>query len=337
MEPAGLSRAAYGRARAPVGAVVCVIACAWLPGHAEQLSAFGGVTDTDDHSSGSYAWGLQYRQRLSAHLDAGFGYFNEGHLLGHHRDGALLQLWARTAAWHDRVEFAFGAGPYAYCDTQNSPDPSGFADRHGVGALFTGSVSYALADNWVALLELRQVVASGNVATRTALVGLGYRLDSVLQRLGQSHDADTESADLLNEFGVFGGFTVINTLSSERSGNFGIEFRRRAARHLELSAGLLSEGDGADGRHTGATAEAWAVQDFGAQQLVLGLGAGPYVAIDGYRTVDGRGAASVVGLVSMTVGWRPVRALTLRLSWHRAFTSDDQDRDIVTAGVGWRF
>jgi len=335
--PPRLSRAAGGARRAGLAAFTCALACAWLRGHAEQLAAFGGLTDTDDHSSESYAWGLQYRQRLSAHLDAGFGYLNEGHLLGHHRDGALLQLWARTGAWSDRLELAFGAGPYAYCDTQNASDQSGFMDRHGVGALFTASVSYALADNWVALLELNQVVASGNVGTRTTLLGVGYRIDRVLEKLGQSRDGTAGGPDPLNELGVFGGFTVVNALSSERSGAFGVEFRRRTARHVELSASLLDEGDGADGRHLGASGEAWAVQDFAAQRLVLGLGAGPYVTLEGYHTADGRSAASVVGLLSMTAAWRPLAPLSVRVSWHRAFTSDDQDRDIVNLGVGWRF
>jgi hypothetical protein len=69
----------------------------------------------------------------------------------------------------------------------------------------------------------------------------------------------------------------------------------------------------------------------------VGLGVGPYVALSTYHTDDGRVAASVVGLASMTVSWRMSRSLTLRVNWHRGFTGDDQDRDIVTAGLGWRF
>jgi hypothetical protein len=39
----------------------------------------------------------------------------------------------------------------------------------------------------------------------------------------------------------------------------------------------------------------------------------------------------------MTVSWRMSRSLALRINWHRGFTGDDQDRDVVTAGLGWRF
>jgi len=79
------------------------------------------------------------------------------------------------------------------------------------------------------------------------------------------------------------------------------------------------------------------VQDFTSRQLVFGLGPGPYVALRGYRAADGRPAASVVGLASMTASWRMSRSLSLRLTWHRGFTGDDQDRDIVTTGLVWRY
>jgi hypothetical protein len=39
----------------------------------------------------------------------------------------------------------------------------------------------------------------------------------------------------------------------------------------------------------------------------------------------------------MTASWRLSRSLPLRLAWHRGITGDDQDRDIVTAGVAWRY
>jgi hypothetical protein len=50
-----------------------------------------------------------------------------------------------------------------------------------------------------------------------------------------------------------------------------------------------------------------------------------------------RTGASVVGLLAMTFSWRFTRAFDVRFTWHRAFTEDDEDRDIVTLGFGWRF
>jgi hypothetical protein len=320
--------------------LVCACVLAGAPAGAEEFTVLAGVTDTDDHTSGSYAWGLEYRERLLAHLDATVGYLNEGHVLGHHRDGAALQLWGTTSLWHERLELALGAGPYVYCDTQLDPAiEDGYRDYHGVGALITGSVSYALAGNWFARLEVDQVTAPGDVGTRTVMLGVGYRLQSVIDQLNSSwaNAGQATPADAVNELGLFYGQTIINGAHADTSSAFGVEYRRRIRHHLELSASLIDDGDGLDGHHMGMTGEAWLVQDFVSGHIVMGVGLGTYFSFESYQTVYGTPAASTFGLASMTVAWRLTRALDLRLIWHRGFTGDDQDRDIVTAGLGWRF
>lgn len=87
----------------------------------------------------------------------------------------------------------------------------------------------------------------------------------------------------------------------------------------------------------GMTGEAWLVQDCVSGHIELGVGLGTYFSLESYQTIYGTHAARTVGLASMTIAWRFTRALDLRLIWHRGFTIDDQDRDIVTAGLGWRF
>ena len=321
-------------------ALVCACALAVAPAGAEEFSVLAGFTDTDDHTSESYAWGLEYRERLLAHLDVTLDYLNEGHVPGHHRDGASLALWARTSIWRQRLTLALGAGPYIYCDTELDPTvPDGYHDYHGVGALISGSVSYALAGNWLARLELSQVVAPGDVGTRTLMLGIGYQLQSAIDGLNRSW-ADAAPApppEAANEFGLFWGQTILNGAHADASSAFGVEYRRRVLHHLELSASLIDDGDGLDGHHMGMTGEAWLVQDFNSGRIVMGVGLGTYFSFESYQTVYGTPAASTVGLASITAAWRLTRALDLRLIWHRGFTGDDQDRDIVTAGLGWRF
>jgi hypothetical protein len=302
---------------------------------AEEISILAGVNGGDDLSGGTYAWGLEYRQRLLEHLDASFGYLNEGHIPGHHRDGAMLQLWADSGPWRGRFSASLGAGPYVYFDTEQDSSSRGYRDDHGAGLILTARLSMALTRQWFALLELDQVMFT-DVSTRTLMLGVGYRLDSLLDRLQGGAQAGAV-ADVPNEVSVFGGITVINNLTSDRSSVFGLEYRFRPAPHFELSGSVLDDAAGPDGRHAGLTGEAWVVQDFLSRQLSVGLGIGPYVALSAYHTDDGRLAASVVGLASMTVSWRMSRSLALRLNWHRGFTGDDQDRDVVTAGLGWRF
>ena len=327
------SRGGMGRA----GLAALVFMLSWglsARAAAEEISLLGGWVGMDGQSSASYAWGLEYRERLLSHLDATFGYLNEGHLPDHHRDGAMVQLWADTGSWIDRVAFAVGVGPYVYFDTQDDSTAEGYRNAHGVAAILTGRATFSLSREWFASLELNQILAT-NLTTRTVMLGAGYRLDSFIEALQRSQSDAV--ADVPNELGVFGGQTVINDLTSERSTNFGIEYRRRAGRHVEFSSSLLDEATGPDGRHLGVTGEIWLDQDFLDRRLVAGLGLGPYVALSSYHTSDGRTAASVVGLASMTVSWRFTRFLALRAIWHRGFTSDDQDRDIVTLGLAWRF
>jgi hypothetical protein len=325
--------------RAAAAAALLFAAAAWPAASlAEELSLLGGLTDTDDHTSASYAWGLEYRERLAEHLDVSFGYLNEGHLLDHHRDGAMLQVWADTGAWHDRLGLSFGAGPYVYFDTQARTTGLGYVNQHGIAAALTARVSYALTSRWFTLLELNQVVAT-SPGTRTVMLGAGVHLDSFIAGLDppQRGDPPTAVSDGANELGVFGGETTFNNIGAEKSTDYGLEYRYQALPHVEFSSSVIEEGNGAATRHASATAEAWLVQEFLARQLEVGLGAGPYVALSGYRTFDGRSGANVVGLASMTLSWRFSRAFAVRLNWHRGFTTDDQDRDIVTAGLGWRF
>jgi hypothetical protein len=299
---------------------------------AEEVSLLAGVTDAQ--GSETYSWGMEYRQRLLSYLDASVGYLNEGHLPDHHRDGAVLQLWADTGFWHD-FSLSVGAGPYVYFDTEYFTNYQGYRNLHGVGLIFSGRLSYAVSRSWFASLDVNQVLAA-DPGTRTVMFGVGYRLDRLLS--GLDHPQPTPSvADVANEIGLFAGQTTLNNLSSNKSTDLGVEFRHRATRHLELSAAVLDESSGAFGPHAGLMGEAWLVKDFFSRQLTAGVGLGPYAAFSTYHTSDGRTGASVVGLASLTLGWRFSRFLVLRCSWHRGFTGDDQDRDILTAGLGWRF
>jgi hypothetical protein len=340
IHPPARRTAAGGRvARAVLPALVLTGTLACPRAGAEELTVLAGVTDSDDHTSGTYAWGLEYRQQLLTDLDASFGYLNEGHLPGHYRDGAVLQLWGHTL-WRQRFDLALGAGPYLYCDTQTYPNGGErYSDYHGVGAIVTGSLGYSLSRDWFARLELSQVIAPGNVGTRTVMLGVGYRLQPLIDSLKHSAEDVPLAADpdAANELGVFYGQTIIDGQHADASGTFGVEYRRRVGRHFELSASVLEAGDGLDGRHTGMMGGGWIVQGFFSGRLVMGLGLGAYLGFQSYQTIYHTTAASAVGLAAMTASWGFTRSLALRLVWHRGFTGDDQDRDVVTLGLGWRF
>ena len=124
---------ADGAAARPCSRCVCMAPLTGVP-DAEDLSLLAGALETNDRISGTYAWGLEYRQQLLTHLDASFGYLNEGHVPDNHRDGAMVQLWADTGPWHRRISFSLGAGPYIYFDTRQEINYQGYRNEHGVAA-----------------------------------------------------------------------------------------------------------------------------------------------------------------------------------------------------------
>jgi len=328
-----------GARRAPLAAIALLLfACLSAGADAEEIALLGGATDTDEDKSGSYAWGLEYREALLSNLDASLGYLNEGHLPGHHRDGGMLQFWANTGSWRDRFTLALGAGPYVYFDTQFHDNYAGYRNEHGVALIVSGRVTYSLSNKWFALLDINKVMLA-DPGTRSVMLGVGYRLERFTATPDGQRSSDQVggAGTLQNEVGFFIGQTVLNNLSSNKSTDFGFEYRYRVARHVELSGSLLNEGVGAVERHASIIGEMWAIQELLGRRFAVGLGAGPYVALSAYDTHDGRPGARVVGLASMTLSWRFTRPLVLRVSWHRAFTSDDEDRDIITAGFGLRF
>ncbi len=303
---------------------------------AQELAALVGQTDGGGEST--YGWQMEYRQPLLPYFDASFSYLNEGHLFHHQRDGGAVQLWAVTPRWRDRISFALGAGPYAYFDTQYIARPPWYRNYHGIGEIYTGSLTFDATENWFARLNLSEVHAPGNVDTRLILIGAGYRFEGLFEQGGASGGSGSEEVSGINQLGVFAGQTSDNnyytSYDNDASLTFGVEYRRAMTNHIELSAGWLNEDDGLDGRHNSVLGEIWVVQRLGGR-FSVGLGTGPYYALQPYSGFDGLHASRLAGMVSMTGGWQLTHSLMARIIWHRAVTHDDQDRDIILAGLAW--
>lgn len=313
-----------------------VVAILGTRAEAEELAVFEGVTDSDDHTSGSYSWQLEYRQLFTPYFDASFSYLNEGHLPDRHRDGVALQAWAVTPRWHNRLDFALGIGPYFYSDTQTESSAPWFRNYHSVGALVTGSVTYRWDSGWFARLELSEIHTPGDESTHTLVLGGGYSLERLAESLrgalGSPAPPFTGS-----ELGFFLGQTIDNSLDSPRSANFGVEFRQGVAQRFELSAAWLKEAE-AGGHRDGLVGEFWLIDPMASRTVTVGVGAGAYVAISEQQPSDATSEPSTVeGVVSMTASWHFAKPLVARITWTRSVTSDDHDRDIITAGLAWRW
>jgi hypothetical protein len=305
---------------------------------AEEIAfGYGGVQSGD---SKSYSWQFDYRQTLFTYTALSVGYVNEGHLPDNHRDGVAVQFWLKTPRWRDRLQFAIGAGPYFYFDTQQTDTPPYYRDYHGLGGIYSASLTYDIGRHWFLRFGCNEIYAAGNINAQTLVLGGGYRLDALFEKLG----AATSNGDSdqwrrpPNEFGAFAGQSIVNANSSLKSTNFGVEYRRNAARYVQFSAAWISESLGYGARNNGAIGEAWLVTQAFDSRFEIGIGAGALFALQKYVPPQtGQEAARVSALASMTVAWRLTQAFNLRAGWSRSFTNDDEDRDIVTVGLGYRW
>jgi len=319
----------------PLALLVCAT-CAERASGEEIAFGYGGV---QSGASSSYSWQFDYRQDLVKYTAVSAGYVNEGHLPDHHRDGTTLQFWLKAPPWRDFV-FAVGAGPYFYFDTQQTETPPYYRDFHALAGIYTASLTYDVGRHWFVRIDFSAIHAPGNLDTQTLVLGGGYHLDALFDKVGAAlADGDADQwRRPINEIGAFGGQSIVNANSSLKSTNFGVEYRRKLATHLQWSAAWISESLGYGARNNGVIAEAWLVTQAFDPRFEIGVGAGALYALQKYVAPQtGQEAARLSGIVSMTVAWRLTQAFNLRAGWSRGFTNDDEDRDIVTVGVGYRW
>ena len=269
-------------------------------------------------------------------------YLNEGHFAGHHRDGVATQLWAVTPRLFDRLEFGLGFGPTLLFDTQPADIPPWFHDVHSIGVIYGASLTYYVSRHWLARVELSKTDAPGNFDTQLLTLGVGYRVGDTPDR-AQHSDAAQPPRDVLssNELNMFVGRSIVNDRNHVDGWDFGVEYRRSVAAPLQLSAAWLDEAIGSVGHHTNLIFEAWLVTSGFGPRFTIGIGAGPCVILQTHETdfvnTDSvrRKAGAVDATVGLTASYQFTRRLNARLEWNRAFSKSDDDRDIVSFGVGW--
>jgi hypothetical protein len=317
----------------PLALLLCATCAPRASG--EEIAAGYGAVQTG--AANSYSWQFDYRQDLFDYTALSAGYVNEGHVPDHHRDGATLQFWLKSPQWRDFV-FAVGAGPYFYFDTQQTDTPPYYRDYHGIAAIYTASLTYDVGRHWFVRIDFSDIQARGDIDSRTLVLGGGYRLDALFDKVGAAMSDAGQWRRPPNEIGAFGGQSVVNANSSLKSTNFGVEYRRNLAKHLQLSAAWLSESLGYGARNNGVIGEGWLVTQAFDPRFEIGVGVGALYALQAYSAPQtGQEAARLSGVVSMTVAWRLTQAFNIRANWFRSFTNDDEDRDIVTLGLGYRW
>lgn len=308
------------------------------PAWSGEISALvGSVLEAND-VDGKFSWQLEYAEKIGEHLEASFTYLNEGHLPGHHRDGHGLQLRARTDFFDRRLSVAAGAGPYLYYDTTPNDANNMEVDRHGIALLSSFAATWHFDNRFLLQMRLNGVYATNSIDTVSALFGVGYDLDTP-RTGGSSHEKlEQPGKPTKNEITFFLGQTSVFNEGDSHSASAGVEYRRSLLRYLEWSALLLYEGENDLIRRRGVATQLWAAKSFLGDDLSLGVGAGPYLAVDSHDTGE-RGGRDlyVLPIITMTLAYRFHPRWGGRISWNRIITDYDRDSDVWLGGISYLF
>ncbi|MEO6874204.1 MAG: hypothetical protein ABI222_05230 [Opitutaceae bacterium] len=305
---------------------------------AQELTMLYGGMQTEGKSS--YAYQVDYRQNFIRYAAASVAYINEGHIVGHHRDGTAFELWGRLPLFNDRFAVSVGAGTFYFYDTQFKPG-GGTANIHGTALIYSASATAYLGGRWFVRANVNRISPQTQLQTTTSTLGLGFWFGQGMKptkgRLGDAPDEYKYVTDPQLTF--FGGQTVVNTFLSPSAQAYAAEYRRGIIPHLDWTVSGIYEGDPEIVRRRGVAAQVWAVNTFFDDHASVGVGVGPYVYIDHKHPApsDQRNPAAVAPLVSFTLATALSEHWVARLMFNRVTSSYDRDADMFFIGLGYRW
>jgi len=295
---------------------------------------------TIDPKQSTYSWQIDYRQDFYRNIAASITYINEGHVPGHHRDGYAVEAWARMPFAQNRFSVSLGLGTYSFYDTQLMT--SGTVENiHGTAPIISVAATGQLSKRAFYRLTLNHILPAHEMKADNAVMGIGYWFGQYEKPTpgGLGHAPDEQASVTENELTIFGGQSVVNTFFSQSGRAYAIEYRRGIIRHVDWTATLIYEGNPEIVRRSGFAAQAWAVNNFFADRVSIGIGLGPYVYIDRKHPV-GTGQlspAAIAPLASLTLSTRLSEGWYLRLIVDRVASSYNRDADIFLLGLGYRW
>lgn len=313
---------------------------------AQEFSFLYGGATLPNLKSSTYSWDLDYSQQLARNVSASISWINEGHIIGHHRDGTAAQLWFDLPILKGRYTLSAGAGGYYYFDTQ--PTASGDSlDVHGTAPIVSFSATAYFTDRWFARFLYNRINPSDNFRSNAALLGVGYWFGRDKRPTpGQLGTAPAEKGFITaNEFTVFGGMSVVNASGSFHGISYAAEYRRGLMEHLDGTVSFTYEGDPRIVRRSGLGLQVWPVNTFSNHGVTVGIGLGAYVYIDNKHLGSSRklpvggtvNTPALAPLVSPTFSVRLSDQWLVRAVWDRVVTNYNRDSDVFLLGVGYRW
>jgi len=304
------------------------------PAVAGEISLLGGYGATDKPVEKTFAWQVQYMEGLGDHFAYSLSYLNQGHFISHHRDGNAANLWVRTNLLDRQLSLGAGIGGLFYYDTQNSVNGGPSRDLHGWGTMASVAATWYTKSRLFYQVQGYWVRGNNSFDTLSALVGIGYQLDAPPSQGPDVKGTRLTERDTENELTLFGGETVVNIPGDGHSRALALEYRRGLWRYLEWTAGALYEGRSSLIDRYGLTTQLWLAKPFLDDRISLGIGAGPYFAVD--RRLDTKNVRVPI-IFSTSGSFRINQDWLIRATWDRIITTYDRDTDIFLGGIGYRF
>ncbi|MCE1229573.1 MAG: hypothetical protein LWX11_08830 [Firmicutes bacterium] len=312
------------------------LAALWLGAgalHAQQLSLLGGALLSPQEGKTTYAWQAMYSHQIAPDLGLSLGWLNEGHLSEHHRDGLVLQGWARLA---ERGAFSYLAGVGLYRSYDTQPFGDAHLNQHGVRGLFSLGLHYRpMASRWRGQLTFNRIGLLNDGRNLSVLAGVGLILSETPLDSGQSMTSISLNSLPQHEVGIHLGRSILNSYSSEASEGYAVDYHYRVGRHWSLAATYANEGAPGQLERDGLSIQAELGASFLSNRLMLGFALGPHVGKA--RTQGEEGSSHLrLGLQSsIRAGWRLNTSYVVRGTWYRTSTRYDRDTDLLTAGLGY--
>jgi hypothetical protein len=307
--------------------------------NAQELLFLGGLSHEGGLEATSYAWSVDYNHSLGENTYLSLGWFNEGHLGDHHRDGPATQLWGRVNFRDRRLSLAVGLGPYAYFDTQLAAEGVTYANDHGFGLIYSAGLSWYSTQRWLLQLRINHIATDTPIDTTNLLFGVGYQLEAPSTPGPRPYASSHQQNTTRNELTLFAGQTILNSFQSENSTAYALEYRRGLGPFVDWTLGWLHEGGNHIIRRNGATTQLWLVRPFLHDRLALGAGAGAYFVVNKEHLTENTDDAdeTISAIISLTASYRLNSRWLARLSWNRIATDYSRDTDVILVGGGYRF
>ncbi|GFO60051.1 hypothetical protein GMST_23760 [Geomonas silvestris] len=140
----------------------------------EVTLLFGQTIVNSFDSPRSIAAELEYRRRLTRHLEWTAAGLYEGDNRLVRRDGLLTQLWVAQELLDDALSVGAGAGLYFNLGHYHSPF-QGTGARHFLSGVVGLTGSYRVTEHWSVRATWSRIVTSYARDTDVLLGGLGYR------------------------------------------------------------------------------------------------------------------------------------------------------------------